>query len=118
MSENGRICYVEFPAQDVTGVKRFYGEVFGWRFTDWGPTYVDFQGAGLAGGFQADAAEAPARPLVVIHADDLEAAEAKVRAAGGVITRPIFSFPGGRRFHFRDPSGNELAVLTPDAPQS
>lgn len=115
MSENGRICYVEFPAQDVTAVKRFYGEVFGWRFTDWGPTYVDVQGAGLAGGFQADAAEAPAKPLVIVHADNLEAAEAKVRAAGGVITKPIFSFPGGRRFHFRDPSGNELAVLTPDA---
>lgn len=115
MSENGRIVYVEFPAQEPAAVKRFYGEVFGWRFTDWGPSYMDFQGAGLGGGFQADPAEAPAKPLVVIQADDLEAAEAKVREAGGVITRPIFSFPGGRRFHFRDPSGNELAVLKPDA---
>lgn len=114
MSKTGEISYVEFPAQDVAAVKRFYTEAFGWRFTDWGPTYVDFQGAGLGGGFQADPAEAPAKPLVIVHAEDLEAMEAKVRAAGGVITRPIFSFPGGRRFHFRDPSGNELAVVTPD----
>ena len=113
MSKDGHIDYVEFPAQDLAAAKRFYGDAFGWRFKDWGPTYVDSPGAGIMVGFQAEAADAPAKPLAVVSADDLEAAEARVRAAGGVITKPIFSFPGGRRFHFRDPNGNELAAMQP-----
>ncbi|MGH6992821.1 MAG: VOC family protein, partial [Caulobacteraceae bacterium] len=95
---------------DLTAVKRFYAEAFGWAFTDYGPSYVAFDGAGCDGGFDANAAEAARQPLVILYAQDLEAMEAKVRAAGGAVTRPIFTFPGGRRFHFRDPSGNELAV--------
>lgn len=111
MREDGKIDYVEFPAGDMVRLKRFYGEAFGWRFTDYGPSYAAFD-EGLEGGFQGDAAEAVKAPLAVIYADDLEAMELKVRDAGGEIVRPIFAFPGGRRFHFRDPSGNELAVMT------
>jgi predicted enzyme related to lactoylglutathione lyase len=109
MREDGKIDYVEFPAGDLVPLKAFYRQAFGWTFTDYGPTYAAFA-EGADGGFQGDAAEQPAGPLVVLYAHDLEAMEAKVRAAGGAITRPIFTFPGGRRFHFRDPSGNELAV--------
>ncbi len=109
MRETGKIDYIEFPARDTASVKAFYGEAFGWRFTDYGPTYAAFEGEGTDGGFQAGD-DPPAGPLVVLYADDLEAMEAKVRAAGADIIRPIFSFPGGRRFHFRDPAGNELAV--------
>ena len=109
MRQDGKIDYVEFPGGDLAPLKRFYGQAFGWTFTDYGPTYAAIS-EGLDGGFQADAAEAPATPLVILYAHDLEAMEAKVRAAGGAIARPIFAFPGGRRFHFTDPGGNELAV--------
>lgn len=110
MRDDGKIDYVEFPGQDLAALRGFYGAAFGWRFLDYGPSYVAFEDSGLDGGFQADAADQPAPPLIILYAADLEAMERKVRAAGGVITRAIFSFPGGRRFHFRDPSGNELAV--------
>lgn len=109
MREDGKIDYVEFPAADLAPLKRFYGEAFGWTFTDYGPAYAAMD-EGLDGGFNADAADQVKAPLVILYAHDLEAMEAKVRAAGGVVTRPIFDFPGGRRFHFRDPAGNELAV--------
>ncbi|MBQ1542389.1 glyoxalase family protein [Caulobacter sp. CCUG 60055] len=114
MRQDGKIDYVELPAGDLPATKTFYAQAFGWRFVDYGPAYAAFEDAGLDGGFDADAAAAshPKAPLVVLYAEDLEAMEAKVRAAGGTITVPIFSFPGGRRFHFRDPSGNELAVFT------
>ncbi len=114
MKIDGKIDYVELPGGDPPATKRFYAEAFGWRFVDYGPTYAAFD-EGLEGGFQADAAEAPSAPLVVLWADDLEAMLAKVQAAGGAVTRPIFPFPGGRRFHFRDPAGNELAVVTGEA---
>ena len=114
MLEDNKIGYVEMPGTDLPATKGFYAEAFGWTFTDYGPTYAAFGDAGLDGGFQADPAQVPAAPLVVVFAKDLEAIEAKVIAAGGVILKPIFSFPGGRRFHFRDPSGNELAVFTED----
>ena len=110
MREDGKIDYVEFPGADLSEIKRFYGEAFGWTVQDYGPAYVAFEGAGLDGGFDADRAEAVAKPMVVLFARDLEAMLERVRTAGGVITRPILSFPGGRRFHFRDPSGNELGV--------
>jgi hypothetical protein len=109
MREDGKIDYVELPAGDPIPLKRFYEQAFGWTFTDYGPSYAAFS-EGLDGGFQSDAKEQITRPIVVLYAHDLEAMEAKVRAAGGVVVRPIFSFPGGRRFHFQDPSGNELAV--------
>jgi uncharacterized protein len=111
MRADGKIDYVEFPASDLGAVQGFYREAFGWSFVDYGPTYCAFA-EGMDGGFQADAQEAPAKPLVVLYAEDLEATLAKVRAGGGEIVRPIFAFPGGRRFHFRDPAGNELAVHT------
>ena len=114
MREDGKIDYVELPGKDLPATKSFYGEAFGWTFTDYGPTYAAFGDAGLDGGFQADPDEFPKAPLVVIFATDIEAMLAKVTAAGGEILKPIFSFPGGRRFHFRDPSGNELAVFTED----
>jgi predicted enzyme related to lactoylglutathione lyase len=109
MREDGKIDYVEFPAGDLPATKSFYRDAFGWTFTDYGPEYAAMA-EGLDGGFHADLAEAAKKPLVILFAHDLEAMEAKVKAAGGTITRPIFSFPGGRRFHFTDPSGNELAV--------
>jgi predicted enzyme related to lactoylglutathione lyase len=110
MREDGKIDYVEFPGADLFEIKRFYGEAFGWAFQDYGPSYVAFEGQGTDGGFSADPEAAPARPMVVLFAHQLEDMLEKVRVAGGVITRPIFAFPGGRRFHFRDPSGNELGV--------
>ena len=115
MREDGKIDYVEFPAQDLAALRDFYGAAFGWRFQDYGPSYAAFEDSGLDGGFDADESARPVRPLVILYAAELEAMERKVRGAGGVITKAIFSFPGGRRFHFRDPSGNELAVWS-DAP--
>jgi uncharacterized protein len=105
-----RIDYIELSVTDVAAAKRFYGEVFGWRFEDYGPDYASFADGRLTGGFSKAAAVRAGGPLIVIFAVDLEAVERSVRAAGGRIVRPTFSFPGGRRFHFADPSGNELAV--------
>ena len=113
MRQDGQIDYVEFPSADMARTQGFYREAFGWSFVDYGPSYSAFS-EGVDGGFQADAAEAPRAPLVVIYAQDLEATLARVRAAGAEVVRPIFAFPGGRRFHFRDPSGTELAVHQPD----
>ena len=110
MREDGKIDYVEFPGADLTAVKAFYGAAFGWKFQDYGPAYVAFEGQGADGGFTATIETPPQKPMVILYAHDLEAMEAKVRAAGGVISEPIFSFPGGRRFHFSDPAGNLLGV--------
>ena len=111
MRQDGKIDYVEFRGPDMAAAKAFYAAAFGWRFTDYGPTYAAFN-EGLDGGFQADAAEAPAAPLPILYSEDLEASLDAVTAAGGTIVKPIFSFPGGRRFHFIDPSGSEMAVWT------
>ena len=109
-SNDRRIDYIEMASTDLAATKRFYEGVFGWKFTDYGPEYTSFEDGRLAGGFyKADAAR-PGTVLVVIFAVDLEAMEKKVRATKARIVKPIFSFPGGRRFHFADPSGNELAV--------
>ena len=105
------IVYVELPSSDVAAGKQFYGSLFGWSFEDYGPDYAAFSDSGLAGGLNGGSDHGSKAPLVVIDCDDLEAMLAKVTAAGGTITMPIFSFPGGRRFHFTDPSGNELAVM-------
>jgi predicted enzyme related to lactoylglutathione lyase len=105
------ISYLEIPSNDVAASKRFYGSLFGWTFEDWGPEYASFADAGLAGGFNADAGQRTKAILPVLQTDDLETTEQRVVAAGGTITLPIFSFPGGRRFHFTDPSGQELAVM-------
>lgn len=109
MREDGKIDYVELPGGDLVPLKRFYTQAFGWSFTDYGPDYAAMT-EGLDGGFNGDAANPTPKPLVVLYAHDIEAMEARVRAAGGAIVKPIFAFPGGRRFHFTDPSGNELAV--------
>ena len=105
-----RIDYIEFPATSIAETKRFYVRAFGWKFTDYGPDYTSFEDGRLAGGFgKADAAR-DRGALIVIFAVDLAAAETRVKEAGGAIVKPVFDFPGGRRFHFTDPSGNELAV--------
>jgi predicted enzyme related to lactoylglutathione lyase len=108
MREDGKLDYLELPGGRLEPVKAFYGAAFGWRFQDYGPEYAAFD-EGLDGGFDAQA-EATKAPLPVLYAHDLEAMQARVEAAGGTIVKPIFAFPGGRRFHFRDPAGNELAV--------
>jgi predicted enzyme related to lactoylglutathione lyase len=108
---DGRIDYVEIPGDEMGPLKAFYGGVFGWRFTDYGPDYSGFDG-GLDGGLATDPGERTVAPLIVIRVVDPEAMLERVVAAGGSVTRPIFHFPGGRRFHFRDPAGNELAVWT------
>lgn len=108
MREDGKLDYLELPSTGLDGTKAFYTQAFGWTFQDYGPTYAAFD-QGLDGGFDADA-DRPKAPLPVLYFTDLEAMAARVQAAGGVIIKPIFDFPGGRRFHFRDPSGNELAV--------
>ena len=106
------INYIEFPLKDVAATKQFYGSVLGWKFQDWGPKYLSFNGAGIDGGFNGEDEAAIGKPgvLVVLFADNLEAVQADVKAAGGKILREIYEFPGGRRFHFADPNGNELAV--------
>ena len=109
MREDGKIDYVEMQGRDVQALKAFYASAFGWSFTDYGPGYVAYN-EGLDGGFDGDAATRMTKPLIVLYAHDLETMQARVVAAGGVVVKPIFSFPGGRRLHFTDPSGNELAI--------
>ncbi|MFC3570980.1 VOC family protein [Paracoccus sp. TOH] len=105
-----KIDYLEFSSPDLPATQDFFSRAFGWSFNDYGPEYQELADAGVAGGI-ASGALAP--PLVILKADDLEAALARVTAAGAVITRPIFAFPGGRRFQFREPGGTEMAVWSP-----
>jgi uncharacterized protein len=113
---NFKVDYIEFPATDIEATKRFYSEVFGWKFQDYGPDYTSFHDGRLAGGFNKDAVTAGSGenkvrgPLIVLYAVSLEETYDSVKKAGGKIVREIFGFPGGRRFHFADPSGNELSV--------
>lgn len=111
MRKTGKIDYLELPVStgSFDRLKAFYAEAFAWSFTDYGPTYAAFD-QGLEGGFQADGAEAPQKPLPVLFSDDLDETLKTVEEAGGTILKPIYPFPGGRRFHFADPGGNELAV--------
>ncbi|UCF68053.1 MAG: VOC family protein [Acidobacteriota bacterium] len=114
--QDKRIDYIEFPTTSIGTSKAFYADVFGWRFTDWGNEYSSFEDGRLAGGLRlVDAVEAGG-PLVVIYALHLEAMQAKIEHSGGTIVESIFSFPGGRRFHFADPSGNVLAVWSDQEP--
>jgi hypothetical protein len=106
-----RICFVELPATAMAPAKSFYAQAFDFTMTDFGPTYACTLGGDVDLGLQADADEATRAPLPVIQVESLEATEARVRSAGGVITKAAFAFPGGRRFHFRDPAGNELAAM-------
>ena len=109
-----RINFVELPASDLPSTRSFYADAFGLAFTDFGPSYSCTLTGDVDIGLQADAGEATSVPLAVIAVDDLEASFEAVSKAGGVITKPTFAFPGGRRFHFRDPSGNELAAFKAD----
>jgi predicted enzyme related to lactoylglutathione lyase len=114
MREDGKIDYVEFRGSDMAAIKAFYTEAFGWNFTDYGPAYAAFD-QGMEGGFDTDTAPHDAPPLVVLYAHDLEAMLGKVTAAGGTITVPIYAFPGGRRFHFKDPAGTVMAIWSQPA---
>jgi predicted enzyme related to lactoylglutathione lyase len=105
------LAYVELPVRDSEASAAFFEKAFGWQLTRFGPSYAGTLGQGTDIGLQGDASEAPAAPLAGIRVGDLEAALAAVEAAGGVITRTIFAFPGGRRFQFREPGGNEMAVF-------
>lgn len=106
-----RIDYIEFPATDALGTRRFYERVFGWKFEDYGPDYQSFVDGRIAGGFSKERkVAAGAGALVVLYAVDLELVQSTIKKEGGRIVKDIFPFPGGRRFHFTDPSGNELAV--------
>ena len=106
------IDYVEFRVHDIARTKAFYGAVFGWSFVDYGPGYTSFTDNGLGGGFTTDGTPNPGGPLMVFHVDDLEATLARAKSAGAVIVKPIFSFPGGKRFQVRDPDGYEIAAWT------
>ncbi len=115
MSAHHHINYIELPARDMAAMKAFYSQVFGWSYEDYGPQYAAIIGAGIDGGLDADAgARGPSDQgaLVIFLSEDLEASLAAIVKAGGGVTVPIFDFPGGRRFHFTDPSGNELAIWT------
>ena len=105
-----RFDYVELPAKALDECARFYEAAFGWTLERFGPTYAATTTGDTDIGLQGDSNEAPVAPLPVVQVDDIEAAASAVEAAGGDILRPIFTFPGGRRFHFRDPGGNEIAA--------
>ena len=111
MNTHHAIDYIEFTVSDLVKAKRFYTAAFGWTFTDYGPDYAGIQGGDRElGGLRRTDELRLGGPLVVIYSDDLEASLDAVRSAGGKVVQEPFSFPGGRRFHFADPSGNELAV--------
>ena len=115
MAANLKIDYIEMPASDFDAVEAFYTSVFNWTFENFGDEYRAFSDGKIDGGFyrSANVASVDAgATLIIFYADHLEEVESDVIAAGGVIVKPIFSFPGGRRFQFTDPHGNELAVLT------
>jgi predicted enzyme related to lactoylglutathione lyase len=110
-----RLNYLELPVADTARAKAFYGAAFGWAFSDFGPSYAATTSGDTDIGFQADPAQQTAAALPVIEVADVDAALAAVEAAGGRVTMPVFAFPGGRRFHFADPDGHELAVMQVDA---
>ena len=113
MSQHHSINYLEIPVKDVVATKAFFTQVFAWQFQDYGPQYSCFLRGGIDGGFyQSDSQFTLAKgsPLIVIYSQDLSATEAKIIQSGGQITKAIFSFPGGRRFHFTDINGNEYGV--------
>ena len=113
MNTHEKINYVEFPAKDIEAAKAFFEKIFGWSFVDYGPEYAAFSNAGLEGGFyKADLSVSTEKgsALIVFYSRELEDTQAKIISAGGQIVKATFSFPGGRRFHFSDPNGNEYAV--------
>lgn len=107
---NNHINYVEFKAKDLESIKDFYTKAFGWTFTDYGPDYTSFSESGLAGGFEKTENDIVNGALIVLYHADLDLIKNNIIESNGKISKDIFSFPGGRRFHFKDPDGNELAV--------
>jgi len=113
MNVHHKINYVEYPSSDITKTKQFFASVFGWNFEDYGPDYTAFTNEGLDGGFFRSDATSKTKngaALIVFYSSNLEKTESLIKEAGAPITKPIFAFPGGRRFHFEEPCGNEFAV--------
>ncbi len=113
MTAHAKINYVEFPAKDLEATKTFFTKIFNWKFVDYGPDYIAFSKSGINGGFyqsELTASTDTGSALIVIYSEALEQTRDKITAAGGQIVKPIFEFPGGQRFHFSDPNGNEYAV--------
>lgn len=113
MTKNNKINYIEIPAKNIEATKAFFSDVFDWSFVDYGPDYCSFFAQGVDGGFfKSDLVVSTKKgsPLIVLYSNLLETIQEKIEAFGGKIIKPIFSFPGGRRFHFSDPNGNEFAV--------
>ncbi|MBM9514608.1 VOC family protein [Desulfogranum marinum] len=113
MNQHEKINYVEFPARDIRATKDFFTQAFGWSFQDFGPEYAAFSNQGIDGGFfqsELHSSTGNGAALIVFYSQDLEATQDKIEKANGSIIQPIFAFPGGRRFHFTEPSGNEFAV--------
>jgi len=113
MNAHEKINYVEFPAKDLDKTKAFFEKAFDWSFVDFGPDYCAFSDQGLDGGFFKSDAHSSAKlgaALIIFYSNDLEGTQEKIKQAGGEIIDSIFSFPGGRRFHFTDPNNNEFAV--------
>ena len=111
-SSDRLIDYIEFNVADIFRSKAFYGGVFGWTFKDFGTEYAEFTDGRMRGGFDATAPVQPGGPLVVLYGDDLDDLQKRIEAGGGKIVKPVFEFPGGKRFHFADLDGYELAVWT------
>jgi predicted enzyme related to lactoylglutathione lyase len=115
MSAHNKINYLEIPAKDLSRTKIFFTRVFGWSFVDYGPEYTSFSQSGMAGGFYKSdrfVATENGAALIVVYSGDIEKKQLEISNAGGEIIKPLFSFPGGHRFHFTDPNGNEYAVWT------
>ena len=112
--KNNHINYIEFKATDLEAIKTFYSNVFNWVFTAYGENYIGFSESGLHGGFEKSDEPITNGALIVLYHENLEEIKAKIEAAGATISIDIFSFPGGRRFHFLDPSGNDIAIWTPE----
>ncbi len=113
MPSDRKIDYIELPARDFDSVESFYSAAFSWSFTDYGPEYRAFSDGKIDGGLyksELRSSTATGAALVILYANDLEQTRNTILASGGQIIRDIFSFPGGRRFHFTDPHGNELAI--------
>jgi len=113
MNSHEKLNYIEFPSNDIEATKKFFNSVFNWSFTDYGPDYTAFSNEGLDGGFyKSDLSVSTDKgsALIVFYSNDINSTQLKIEHAGGTIIKPIFSFPGGRRFHFTDPCNNEYAV--------
>jgi len=113
MNEHENINYIEFPAKHIENTKAFFSAVFGWSFMDYGPEYTAFSNEGIDGGFfksDLSVSTNSGSALLIFYSEDLEKTQSKIEKAGGSIIRPTFTFPGGRRFHFSDPNGNEYAI--------